>query len=114
MKRRLLVMNGQCLVQNEQGGQWKTLKVEKAGTIRPGIYNIHLSTNVDKTTANEGVILHSDKDSVYQMVGKNFVQHAVSDFDKVPEIGSNSTIKYENGKAIVSSISIKQVRGKSR
>ena len=38
MKQRLLVMNGQKLVQSEQGGQWVTSKVEKAGAIKPGLY----------------------------------------------------------------------------
>ena len=46
--QRLLVMNGQRLLQSEQGGQWNTDKVEKAGTIKPGIYNIHLSAQADK------------------------------------------------------------------
>ena len=34
MKQRLLVMNGQRLVQSEQGGQWNTDKVEK-GVVSP-------------------------------------------------------------------------------
>jgi len=114
MKQRLLVMNGQRLVQSEQGGQWNTDKVEKAGLIKPGIYNIHLSALADKAKTEDGVILHVDRDYIYQQVGKNFVKHDRVDFDKVPEIGSNSTIKYENGKAVVSSSSIKLSRGLSR
>jgi cell filamentation protein len=111
MKQRLLVMNGQRLVQSEQGGQWNTDKVEKAGTVKPGIYNIHLSTQADKAKTHDGVIVHADKDHVYQQVGKNFVKHDRSDFDKVPDIGNNSSIKYDGGKATVSASSIKLGRG---
>jgi hypothetical protein len=47
MKQRLLVMNGQKLLQSEHAGQWQVDKVEKAGVIRPGIYNIYLATPAD-------------------------------------------------------------------
>ena len=111
MKQRLLVMNGQRLVQNEQGGQWNTDKVEKAGTVKPGIYNIHLSIQADKTKIHDGIIVYSDKSHVYQQVGKQFIKHDRSDFDKVPDVGNNSSIKYDSGKAIVSTSSIKLGRG---
>jgi len=114
IKRRLLVMNGQRLVQSEQDGQWNTDKVEKAGTIKPGIYNIHLSAQADKANTYDGVILYADKNNVYQQIGKNFVKHDRTAFDKVPEIGSNSSIKYDNNKAVVSSSTIKLSRGISR
>lgn len=111
MKQRLLVMNGQRLVQSEQGGQWNTDKVEKAGSVKPGIYNIHLSSQADKSKAHDGVIVHADKDHVYQQVGKNFVMHNRADFDKLPEIGANSSVKYDSGKAVVTASSIKLGRG---
>jgi cell filamentation protein len=114
IKHRLLVMNGQRLVQSEQGGQWNTDKVEKAGTIKPGIYNIHLSVQADKAQTYDGVILYADKNTVYQQIGKSFVKHKRLDFDKAPEIGSNSSIKYNNDKAVVSPSSIKLGRGLSR
>jgi len=99
MKQRLLVMNGQKLVQSEQAGQWATDKVEKAGLLKPGIYNIHLSTPADKSRAHEGVVLHADKTHVYQQVGKHYVRHERESFAKLPEIGSNSSIKYDGDKA---------------
>ena len=73
MKQRLLVMNGQRLVQSEQGGQWNTDKVEKAGTIKPGIYNIHLSAQADKAKTQDGVIVYADQDHIYQQVGKSLI-----------------------------------------
>ena len=107
MKQRLLVMNGQRLIQSEQGGEWITDKVAKAGTLKPGIYNVHLSAQADKAKTQDGVIVHADSDYVYQQVGKNFIKHDRADFDKVPDIGSSVSITYSNSKAIVSSASIK-------
>ncbi|MGZ4823088.1 MAG: KfrB domain-containing protein [Terriglobales bacterium] len=100
MKQRLLVMNGQRLVQTEQGGQWATDKVEKAGAVKPGIYNIHFALDADKSRTYDGPILHADSEHVYQQVGKSsFVKHALGDFEKVPEIGSNASITYALGAA---------------
>jgi cell filamentation protein len=114
MKQRLLVMNGQRLVQSEDGGQWSTNKVEKAGGIKPGIYNIHLSVNADKSKNYDGVILYTDKDFVYQQVGKSFVKHNLVDFEKVPEIGTTKSIGYDaKGKATVTNEAVKLSRGRS-
>ena len=111
MKQRLLVMNGQRLVQSEQGGQWQTDKVEKAGAVKPGIYNLYLATAPDKNKRHDGQIVYIDKSSVYQQVGKTFVKHALPDFGKAPEVGANSSVKYVDGKAQVSPASIKLGRG---
>lgn len=104
MKLRLLVMNGQRLVQSEQGGQWATERIEKAGSIKPGIYDIHLAQDADKAKTHEGAILHADPTYVYQQIGKSFVKHALSAFDKVPDIGSNSSISYMQGQAVTSQV----------
>lgn len=114
MKQRLLVMNGQRLVQSELAGQWSTDKVEKAGLVKPGIYNIHLSTQADKSQTHEGVIVHADKTHVYQQVGKQYVRHDKTSFGKMPEIGSNSSIKYDGDKAQVASSSLKLGKTLSR
>lgn len=114
MKQRLLVMNGQKLVQSEQEGQWVTIKVEKAGPIKPGIYNIYLSMQADKTKSHDGVIVHTDKEHVYQQVGKTFVAHDQGNFSKAPEVGRNSCIKYDGDNALVAPSSIRLGRGVSR
>jgi hypothetical protein len=112
MKQRLLVMNGQRLVQIEKEGQWAIDKVEKAGPLKPGIYNIHLAVLADKAKSHEGLIVHHDSSHVYQQVGKSFVKHALSNFDIVPEIGSNSSIRYDDGMAKASqAASVKLGRG---
>jgi hypothetical protein len=112
MKQRLLVMNGQRLVQIEKEGQWATEKVEKAGLVKPGIYNIHLALQADKSKTHDGLIVHQDRTHIYQQVGKSFVKHTLSDFDKVPDIGSNSSVKYVQGAAQTSQVaSLKLRRG---
>jgi cell filamentation protein len=114
MKQRLLVMNGQKIVQHEQEGRWQNDKVEKAGPVKPGIYNLYLSNPADKTKTHDGVILHADRDSVFQQVGKNVVKHDRADFAKAPSIGSHSSITYDQGKAMVSVASHGLSRGVSR
>jgi hypothetical protein len=107
MKQRLLVMNGQRLVQTEHGGQWQTEKVEKAGAVKPGIYDIHRAAAADKNKQYDGAIIYVDKSSVFQQIGKSLIKHDRGDFDKVPEIGANSNVKYDDGKALVSPSSVK-------
>jgi hypothetical protein len=75
MKQRLLVMNGQKILQHEQEGRWQNDKVEKAGPVKPGIYNLFLASQADKTKTHDGVILHADRDNVFQQVGKSVVKH---------------------------------------
>ena len=103
MKQRLLIMNGSRIVQTETGSEWETQKVEKANGVKPGIYNLYLSSNADKTKSYAGIIVHSDKSSVYQQVGKEMVTHNRSDFGKnVPDVGQLKAITYDTqGKAAV-------------
>ena len=115
MKQRLLVMNGQRIVQAEQEGVWANQKVDKAGALKPGMYNLYMAQQADKKQTHDGVIVHADNNQVYQQVGKNFVMHARSDFDKVPEIGSAKSISYSaQGKATVAAEAPKLTRGRSR
>lgn len=111
MKQRLLVMNGQRLVQSEQAGQWKTDKVEKAGALKPGIYNLYLSSPADPAKTQDGVIVYVDREHVYQQVGKSFVKHDRANFDQAPDIGSHLSINYDGAKAVVASLAIKRGRG---
>lgn len=100
MKQRLLVMNGQLLVQSEQAGEWHTDKVEKAASVKPGIYAIYLATAADKLKAHDGPIIHIDSAGVYQQVGKNFILHNRADFVKLPDLGAHLTVKYNAGRCV--------------
>jgi cell filamentation protein len=114
MKQRLLVMNGQKLLQTERAGQWEVDKVEKAGAIKPGIYNIYLATPADQASAHIGVVLHADAQFVYQHVGKTFVRHDRTSFDQVPALGDNVSIRYQHDQAVVTAAAVKLGRKLSR
>ncbi|MDD5277303.1 MAG: hypothetical protein PHR16_14640 [Methylovulum sp.] len=61
-----------------------------------------MSGQADKTKADAGIILHTDKSHVYQQVGKSFVTHHPADFKKVPTVGQAKSISYDGqGKAVV-------------
>ena len=110
MKQRLLIMNGQCAMQQEEQGQWRNVKVEKARGVKPGIYNIYTANKADKAKAYSGVILYTDKTTVYQQVGKGqYVTHDRADFAKPPEPGETRSISYSvEGKAVVSEATLGQ------
>lgn len=103
MKQRLIVMNGQRIVESEQAeGNWHIDQVDKAQGIKPGIYNLTTSSQADKATESVGIILHTDNSAVYQQVGKNIVKHQRQDFNKVPEVGQVKGIRYNpQGMAVV-------------
>ena len=107
MKQRLLVMNGQKLLQTEHAGEWKVDKVEKAGTIRPGIYNLYLAAPADQATEHVGVVLHADSQFVYQQVGKTFIRHDRTRFDQVPTLGAHVSIRYQHDQAMVAAATLK-------
>lgn len=115
MKQRLLVMNGQRIVQAEHDGKWINQKVDKAGEIKPGIYNVYLATEADRTAKYSGVVLHADAAAVYQQIGKAFVSHPKAAFDKLPDVGTSRTIAYdEQGRAHSRVMEAQQVRSRSR
>ena len=106
MKQRILVMNGQRLIQTYHNNQaWKTDKVERALGLKPGIYNIYLAKVVEdnnKQTQNEfnGAIIHISNTAVIQQIGKDFIMHDRKKFTKAPIIGNNVAIKYTKDKNI--------------
>lgn len=115
MKQRLLVMNGQRIVQSEEDGAWANKKVDKAGQLKPGIYNLYLAQQADQTQKHVGVIVYADGAHVYQQTGKTFVAHARAAFDSLPEIGVAASVSYDpQGKAQVAAEVPKLVRGRSR
>ncbi|MEO7560214.1 MAG: KfrB domain-containing protein [Nitrosospira sp.] len=101
MKQRILVMNGQRLVQTEQGEEWNTGKVEKAGNLKAGIYNLYRAIDADKKQEYVGMILHTDNAYVYQQKGREVLRHDRQDFTVVPDYGSLKSIAYdEQGRAV--------------
>ena len=99
-KERILVMNGQRIIQQEEGGQWITQKVGKARELKPGIYNAYLAKDADKTLQHTGVVFHIDDKYVYQQEQNGIMRHPFSAFGAVPEYGRPVCITYEAGRAV--------------
>ena len=114
MNERLIVMNGRCVLQQQQGATWKDIDVEKAGALKPGIYNLSTAVPADQTTAHEGVILHLTKDTVFQVVDKTVLTHRRAAFSQSPAVGASVSIRYEQDKALITARSPTQKRGITR
>lgn len=120
MKQRLVVMNGQRIVQTSQGSGdsfdgGKNDLVGKASGLKPGVYNLYSAANADKSQGYDGQILHADKSAIYQKTSANIIKHDRANFDKVPEIASVQNIKYdEQGRAVVTASTLTLGRGRSR
>lgn len=132
MKERLLVMNGRKIVQAEQGQEWITTgKVDKAGQLKPAIYNLHAAVPATEGTT-QGTLVHvvdakRDKDKpeghqveparLYLQVGRGFVVYeaqSASLFGKLPEVGSSVSVEYEKGAAKVTAADQAQKRKLTR
>lgn len=114
MQQRLLVMNGQRIVQANQGETWANRKVDKAGSLKPGIYNLYMAKEANKSSSYSGIIVYTENNKIYQQLGKKFIMHSCSDFDIIPEIGSAKNISYDkNGKAIVTQAIQTKTKGRS-
>lgn len=114
MKERLLVINGRKVLETEVRGEWTATKVEKAGSLKPGIYNLYNAAPADRTKAYVGAVIHADKGGIYQQVGKSFVKHDPASFDKIPDIGAVHNIRYDGSKPVVGMESTTVKRGLTR
>lgn len=120
MKQRLVVMNGQRIVQTTPAGSDSFAAASnevagKAGTLKPGLYPLYSASAPDKKQTHSGQVIHTDKQSVFQKCGSNIVKHNRQDFDIVPEIGAAVAISYaDTGRAAVQATSLQQGRGMKR
>jgi len=114
MKQRILVMNGQRIVQSDFDQQWVTSKVDKAGQIKPGIYDISQASPANKENTYSGVVLHADQEYVYQQVGKACIRHSAHDFPKSPSIGTEVAIRYDSQHASAEKIELQHKRSRKR
>lgn len=102
-KQRIIVMNGQKILQTLVNDVWETtgtIKKAEEG-IKPGIYNIYLAKTPSVKNQYEGKILYIDKDSAvfYQQVNKGFIVHKLNAVDGKPVAGRDVAIKYDGEKA---------------
>lgn len=102
-KLRMIVMNGQKIIQALVNNEWETTgtikKVEEG--IKPGIYNIYLAQKPEDKKQYEGKILYVDKENevFYQQTGKDFIVHQLNAINGKPVAGKDVMIEYGEGKA---------------
>jgi len=89
----------QRLLQRESDGKWVTNKVDKAGQLKPGIYRLDAAQSADRAKVHLGVIVHADRQSVFQQSGQSLVRHDADAFAQTPAHGAVARIAYAQGKA---------------
>lgn len=102
-KQRIIVMNGQKILQTQNNNEWETtgaIKKAEEG-IRPGVYNIYLVKEPSDKNQYEGTILLIDKDNgvFYQQVKKDFIVHQLNSVDGKPVAGKDVVVRYDGKKA---------------
>lgn len=114
-KLRVIVMNGQKIIQALVNNEWETTgtikKVEEG--IKPGIYNIYLAQKPEDKKQYEGKILYVDKENAifYQQVNKDFIVHQLNAVNGKPVAGNDVVIEYDGEKAnIAQNDSLKKKR----
>ena len=101
-KLRMIVMNGQKIIQALVNNEWETTgtikKVEEG--IKPGIYNIYLAQKPEDKKQYEGKILYIDKENevFYQQIGKDFIVHQLNAINGKPVAGKDVVIEYDGEK----------------
>ena len=102
-KLRMIVMNGQRIIQALVNNEWETTgtikKVEEG--IKPGIYNIYLARKPEDKKQYEGKILYVDKENevFYQQSEKDFIVHQLNAINSKPVAGKDVVIDYDGEKA---------------
>lgn len=107
-KLRMIVMNGQKILQFQNNNEWETIgtikKVDEG--IKPGVYNIYLAkTPIDKNQY-EGQVIHIDKENAvfYQQVKNDFIVHQLNAVNGKPVAGKDVAITYDGEKATLTLI----------
>jgi len=107
-KLRMIVMNGQKIIQALVNNEWETtgtIKKAEEG-IKPGIYNIYLAQKPENKNQYEGKILYIDKENevFYQQTGKDFIVHQLNAINGKPIAGKDVVIEYGGGKGHLSQV----------
>lgn len=92
--RRIVVMNGQRLLQVKEGAGWAVEKVDRAGSLKPGIYDLTRVLLPENNKQYDGPILHSEPDGIYQVTEHGIVKHAFDWFYTLPIAGQVKTLTY--------------------
>ena len=102
-KLRMIVMNGQKIIQAQINNEWETARTIKKAEegIKPGIYNIYLAKTPENKKQYEGKILYIDKENevFYQQTGKDFIVYQLNAMSGRPVAGKYVVIEYDGEKA---------------
>ena len=107
MKLRILVMNGQRLIENQVDGKWKTIKVTKAESLKGGIYNIFMAKEADKSEKSEGILVHFTSSELFIKTPYGFIKYENPGDIKLPHIGSHVSVGYQDDKLSIQNTAIK-------
>ena len=107
MKQRILVMNGQRLIENQIDGKWKTIKVTKAESLKGGIYNIFMAKDADKNEKSDGILVHFTNSELYIKTPFGFIKYDIPGDIKLPHIGSHISVSYVEDKLLIQNTTIK-------
>ncbi|MCP5275509.1 MAG: conjugal transfer protein TraO [Burkholderiales bacterium] len=107
-KLRMIVMNGQRIIQALVNNEWETtgtIKKAEEG-IKPGIYNIYLAQKPEDKKQYEGKILYIDKENefFYQQTQKDFIVHQLNAMSSKPVAGKDVVIEYDGEKAYLAQV----------
>jgi len=107
-KLRMVVMNGQKILQTQNNNEWETVgtikKVDEG--IKPGVYNIYLAKAPVDKKSYEGKIIHIDKDNAifYQQANNDYIVHQLNAIDGKPVAGKDVAIIYDGEKVTLTLI----------
>ena len=92
MKQRLVVMNGQRVIQtvaleNETFDSASNEVLGKANGIKPGVYNLYLAQPPKSGIEHSGMVIHKDKNVIYQKTKAGIVAYELSLFDQIHSSG---------------------------
>lgn len=109
-KLRMIVMNGQKIIQALINNEWETtgtIKKAEEG-IKPGIYNIYLAKMPENNKQYEGKILYIDKENevFYQQSGKDFIVYQLNAINGKPVAGKDVVVEYDGEKVHLAQINI--------
>lgn len=107
MKQRILVMNGQRLIENQVDGIWKTIKVTKEESLKGGIYNIFMAKNADRNEKNDGILVHATNTEFYMKTAFGFIKYENHEGIKLPHIGSHISVSFVDDKLLIQKVAIK-------
>ncbi|MCG7556057.1 MULTISPECIES: KfrB domain-containing protein [Pseudoalteromonas] len=91
-KIRLLVMNGQKLLESQNNDSWQVDGVERSTPLKCGVYNLFNCIEAEPTEVYHGRVVHVDELYVYQQIDNKFVRHDKETLGQSVSTGDTVTI----------------------